>query len=116
MPRPNPLLAFCASLPHVTRETKWGNDRCFCIGGKMFAAFDTNHGDFATFKTTPETFAMLTGQPGIRAAPHSARLHWVAVRERTTLPRQALQALIEESYQLAAAKLPGKVRKQLGFE
>ena len=116
MPRTNPLLAFCLSLPHATRETKWSNDRCFCIGGKMFAAFDTNHGDYASFKTTPETFALLTRQPGIIPAPYAARLHWVAVRDRKTLPRRALEELIEEAYQLVAAKLPRKMRKKLGME
>ena len=115
MPRTNPLLAFCLSLPNATRETKWGNDRCFCIGGKMFAAFDTNHGDYATFKTTPETFALLTQQPGMRPASYAARLHWVAVRDAKALPRPALQDLIEESYQLVAAKLPRKVRNKLGI-
>jgi len=110
------LLAFCRNLPHASQVTKWGNDRCFCIGGKMFAAFDTNHGDYATFQAAPETFALLVQQPGIRPAPYAARFHWVSVRNPKALPRKALEELIEESYQMVAAKLPRKVRKKLELE
>ena len=114
--RGSPLITFCRNLPHVTQETKWGNDRCFCIGGKMFAAFDTNHGDFLTFHTTPQNFVLLTKQTGIRPAPYAARHHWVAVTDAKQVPRDVLKELIVESYQLVAAKLPRKVRKKLGMD
>ena len=45
--RRHPLLAFCRNLPHATQDTKWGNDLCFSIGGKMFAVLETNHGDYS---------------------------------------------------------------------
>ena len=32
----------CLALPDVTEDVKWGNDLCFCIAGKMFAAMDLN--------------------------------------------------------------------------
>jgi predicted DNA-binding protein (MmcQ/YjbR family) len=116
MPRRHPLVAFCRKLPCATEDIKWGHDLCFSIGGKMFAAFDVNNLDTVGFKTTPATFAMLTKQAGIIPAPYAARFHWVSVRDPKVLPRAALQALIEESYQLVAAKLPRNVRKKLELE
>jgi predicted DNA-binding protein (MmcQ/YjbR family) len=115
MPR-HALVAFCRNLPHATEDIKWGNDLCFSIGGKMFAAFDKNNLDQVGFKTTPATFAMLTKQAGIIPAPYAARFHWVSLRDPQALPQEALKALIEESYELVAAKLPRKVRKQFGME
>ena len=32
----------CRALPEVTEDVKWGNDLCFCISGKMFAAVGLN--------------------------------------------------------------------------
>ena len=112
----HPLVAFCRKLPHATEDIKWEKDLCFSIGGKMFAVFDVDHLDHVGFKTTPATFAMLTKQAGIIPAPYAARFHWVAMRNPKPLPRAALKALIKESYQLVAAKLPRKVRKKLGME
>jgi predicted DNA-binding protein (MmcQ/YjbR family) len=116
MARSHALLAFCRNLPHATEDIKWGKDLCFSIGGKMFAVFDMDHLDHVGFKTTPATFAMLTKQAGIIPAPYAARFHWVAVRDPKALPRQALKELIEESYNMVAAKLPRKVREKLGME
>jgi len=82
----------------------------------MFAAFDTNHGDYETFQATPETFALLIQQPGIRPAPYAARYHWVSIRDPKALPQKALEELIEESYQIVAARLPRKLRKKLEME
>jgi predicted DNA-binding protein (MmcQ/YjbR family) len=116
MPRTNPLLAFCRNLPHATEDIKWQKDLCFSIGGKMFAVFNMDDLSQVAFKTTPATFAMLTKQTAIIPAPYAARFHWVSVRDPKALPRKALEELIEESYQLVAAKLPRKVRKKMGME
>jgi predicted DNA-binding protein (MmcQ/YjbR family) len=49
----------CRALPEVTEDVKWGNDLCFCISGKMFAAVDLNPPHSLGFKCTPEEFAEL---------------------------------------------------------
>lgn len=110
------LQTFCRSLPHVTEDIKWGADLVFSVGGKMFAAFDAKGGPGYGFKTTPETFVMLTKQDGIIPAPYAARFHWVSVVDPKVLPQAAAKELISESYHLVAAKLPGKVRRKLGME
>jgi predicted DNA-binding protein (MmcQ/YjbR family) len=47
----------CRALPGVTEDVKWGNDLCFCVANKMFAAMDLNPPHSLGFKCTPEEFA-----------------------------------------------------------
>jgi predicted DNA-binding protein (MmcQ/YjbR family) len=111
----HPLVTFCRKLPHATEDIKWKKDLCFSIGGTMFAVFTVDDPNWVGFKTTPATFADLTKQTGIIPAPYAARFHWVSVRDPKALPRDALKELIRQSYDLVAAKLPRKVRQELGM-
>src|SRR5262245_7432090 len=111
----HPILNFCRKLPHATEDTKWGKDLCFSIGGKMFCVFNKDNHDLVGFKTTPATFQILTKLNGIFPAAYAARFHWVSVQDKKALPRAALKELIAESYQIVAAKLPKKMRKELGI-
>ena len=56
---------------------KWGQDLCFCVGGKMFAAVNLEPPHQLGFKCTPEDFAELTEREGIIPAPYLARAMWV---------------------------------------
>src|SRR5262245_19468645 len=112
----SPFVAFCRKLPHVTEDIKWGADRVFSIGGKMFAAFHKDEPAPFVFKTTPENFRLLTKQAGIVPAPYAARFHWVSVQETDALPRDMIKELLREAYDLVAANLPRKTRKSLGLE
>jgi predicted DNA-binding protein (MmcQ/YjbR family) len=107
-----PLMDFCRKLPHVTEDTKWGNDLCFSIGGKMFCVFDKSGGLTFSFKTTPAMFSILTKKEGIIPAPYVARYHWVMLEGPTALPTKQIQELIRESYHLVSLGLPAKVRRQ----
>jgi predicted DNA-binding protein (MmcQ/YjbR family) len=107
-----PLMDFCRKLPHVTEDTKWGNDLCFSIGGKMFCVFDNSGGLTFSFKTTPAMFSILTKMEGIIPAPYVARYHWVMLEGPTALPTKQIQELIRESYHLVSLGLPAKVRRQ----
>jgi len=71
------IRTICRSLPGVTEDVKWGNDLCFCVSGKMFAAMDLNPPHSIGFKCTPDDFGTLTERPGIRPAPYLARAMWV---------------------------------------
>jgi predicted DNA-binding protein (MmcQ/YjbR family) len=109
---------FCLALPHVTEAIQWEHDLLFRIGGKMFAVvvLDAEHKTKLSFKCTPEKFAELIEQDGIFPAPYAARYHWVAL-ERFDAPSAAeLKGLIKNSYQMVLAKLPKKVRAELGRE
>ena len=101
------LRKICGALPEVTEDVKWGNDLCFCISGKMFAAVDLNPAALAGFKCTPEEFAELVERPGIVPAPYMARNMWV-LEERLgeALERRELERLLKTSYELVVARLP----------
>lgn len=107
---------FCLSLPHAIERVQWGSDLLFCIGGKMFAvlALDPSHGVSLSFKSTPETFAELTERDAIIPAPYVARYHWVALERLDALPERQMKVLLKTAYDLVLAKLPKKVKAQLG--
>jgi predicted DNA-binding protein (MmcQ/YjbR family) len=68
-----------------------------------------------SFKCTPKEFAELTEVEGIIPAPYMARNHWVTLENFNVLPRAEVKRLIRDSYDMVAAKLPKKVRVDLGL-
>ena len=106
----------CLSFPHVTEVVLWGNDLVFKISGKMFAVIglDPALDHCLSFKCTPEKFAELVEQDGIVPAPYVARYHWVALERFNALSEKELKALLRNAYDLVLAKLPQKLKAQLG--
>jgi len=97
----------CRALPEVTEDVKWGNDLCFCVSGKMFAAMDLNPPYSLAFKCTPEEFGELIERPGLIPAPYMARNMWVQEeRLGEALERRELERLLKTSYKLVVARLP----------
>jgi predicted DNA-binding protein (MmcQ/YjbR family) len=110
------LRRYCLSMPRATEDIQWGNNLLFRIGGKMFviAALDQTP-VCISFKCTPEEFAELIEHEGIVPAPYLARNKWVMLENLDVLPRAELKRLIKDSYMMVAAKLPKKVRGELGI-
>lgn len=109
------LRAFCLALPHTTEDVQWGNDLLFRIGNKIFAATGLDSTPLQiTMKCTPEKFAELIEIDGIVPARYTARYHWVTVERTDVLPRRDLEKLLKQSYELVLAKLPSKIKKQIG--
>jgi predicted DNA-binding protein (MmcQ/YjbR family) len=108
--------AYCLSFPHVTEVVLWGNDLVFKIGGKMFAVIglDAASDHCMSFKCTPEKFAELIERNGIVPAPYVARYHWVALERFKALDEKELKTLLRTAYDLVLAKLPKKLKAQLG--
>lgn len=107
----------CLSFPQVTEDIQWRDDLLFRIGGKIFVGVSLNaatEGRFC-FKCTPEEFAELIERDGIVPAPYTARYHWVAIERDEALTVAEFRRFIRNSYDLIRAKLPAKVRKQLGI-
>jgi predicted DNA-binding protein (MmcQ/YjbR family) len=97
----------CLALPQATEDVKWGNDLCFCVEKKMFAAMDLEPPYSLAFKCTPEEFAELIERPGIIPAPYMARNMWVQEQELgTVLDRGELERLLTTAYELVVARLP----------
>src|SRR6185295_1792285 len=94
------LREICAALPGVTEDVKWGQDLCFCVAGKMFAAVNLEPPHQLGFKCTPDAFAELTEREGIIPAPYLARAMWVQESELgATLERRELEALMRSAYE-----------------
>jgi predicted DNA-binding protein (MmcQ/YjbR family) len=111
-----PLVNFCRSLPHATEDIKWEKNLVFSVGNKMFAVFDADRLLQFSFKVTPENFARLTALDGVIPAPYLARHYWIAITEADALPQDMLRELLRESYEMVAAGLPAKARRQLGLD
>ena len=67
-----------------------------------------------SFKCTPEKFAELVERKGIVPAPYVARYHWVALERFDALGEKELKILLRTAYDLVLAKLPKKLKAQLG--
>jgi predicted DNA-binding protein (MmcQ/YjbR family) len=101
------LRKICRGLPGVTEDVKWGQDLCFCVGGKMFAAVNLEPPHQLGFKCTPDAFAELIEREGVIPAPYLARAMWVQETELgAVLERKELEALMQSAYELVVAKLP----------
>ncbi len=106
------LRRVCLSLPGVTESVQWGDQHVYKIGGKMFASIGMDGRTFTGvwFKAAPESFHILTREPGIGPAPYLARAGWVMVERLDVLPDEHLRAYVGRSHALVAAKLPKKLR------
>ena len=95
----------------MTEDVKWGQDLCFCVGGKMFVVVNLEPPHQMSFKCTPEGFAELIEREGIVPAPYLARAMWVQESEiGTVLERRELERLLRTSYDLVLATLPSSKR------
>ncbi len=111
----DPLYELCRSLPGVTEDVKWGDNLVFSVGMKMFAVFNVPAGEPFSFKVDPDAFGLLTQQPGIRPASYLAKHSWIAIDSRRTLPREVVEDLLHEAHAIVAAKLPKRLREELGI-
>jgi len=106
----------CRQLPAVTEDIKWEHDLVFSIGGKMFCVVGLDQLPVtASFKVTDETFDEMSQRPGYSPAPYMARHKWVLVEDIRTMSKTAWKQCIRQSYDLVKAKLPLKLKKQLGI-
>jgi predicted DNA-binding protein (MmcQ/YjbR family) len=105
------------SLPGAVLDIKWGSDRCYCIGGKMFAAAG-GHGEPPTgpsFKASDLAFEMLVEQGLARPAPYAARAKWVQLLSYDVMPDEQMKAYLAQAHAIVAAKLTRKARAELGI-
>jgi len=102
---------YCLAFPEATENLQWGDDLCFKIRGKIFVTLAlTALPQKLCFKCSAETFAELLERENIRPAPYVGRYKWVIVDRLDALGMDELQDFIRQSYEMVAAKAPGKVR------
>lgn len=108
------LRKLCLSFPGATEQIQWENDLVFKVAGKMFAVTPLIPARvWLSLKADPEAFAELTERPGVIPAPYLARAKWVAIESAQTLPQSEVTALLRQSYELVAARLPSTKRDSL---
>ncbi|MBX7248521.1 MAG: MmcQ/YjbR family DNA-binding protein [Caulobacteraceae bacterium] len=110
--------ALAMALPGVTLDMKWGADRCYCVGGKMFAVAGREGEDEPRycFKASDASFDLLTEEGVAEPAPYLARARWVLLRSADALPDDQLTAYLTQAHRLVAAKLTRKHRAALGLD
>jgi predicted DNA-binding protein (MmcQ/YjbR family) len=109
------LQTLCQQLPGTTEDIKWDYHLCFNVGGKMYLVTSPDEvPPSASFAATPEDFEELTAREGISPQRHLGRYGWVQVSNIHLLTPAQWEQYIRQSYQRVLAKLPLKVRKQLG--
>jgi predicted DNA-binding protein (MmcQ/YjbR family) len=102
---------YCLAFPAATENLQWGDDLCFKIRGKIFVIVGLDNPQLC-LKCTPETFAELIEREDIRPAPYVGRYKWVMLDRLDALRGDELRELIRESYEMVAAKAPGKTVKK----
>jgi predicted DNA-binding protein (MmcQ/YjbR family) len=103
---------YCLSFPHAKENLQWVDELCFKIAGKIFVMLGLESvPQRMCFKCTPENFAELVEQEGIRPAPYVGRYKWVMLDRLDALPDDELRELIHKSYAMVAAK--AKVKKKI---
>ena len=96
---------FCLSFSHATENLQWGDDLCFKVGGKIFALLSLSSvPQRLMLKCTPERFADLVEQEDIVPAPYVGRYKWVSLERLDVLPWGGIKDLIQQSYEMVAAK------------
>ena len=110
---------FCAGLTATSHVVQWGGSDVWKVGGKVFAICGgaANSVPGITFKTSPIVYELMRGTPGLRPAPYLASrgMTWL---QRHSLPGpsdEEMREYLTRSYELVAAGLSGKVRRQLGL-
>ena len=99
------IRSYCLSFPQATENLQWGDELCFKIGGKIFVTLGLDNRRMC-FKCVPERFAELVEQEHIRPAPYVGRYQWVMLNRLDALCDDELQELIQQSFQMVAAKAP----------
>ena len=114
---PEELHAFVLALPGATFDVKWGADRVYSVGGKMFAVAG-REGEAEprwSVKASDASFQQLVEEGVAVPAPYLARAQWVQFPSAEAVSDDELRAYLRQAHALVAAKLSRKARAQLGI-
>jgi predicted DNA-binding protein (MmcQ/YjbR family) len=105
------------ALPGATFDIKWGEDRCYCVGAKMFAGSGSikKTEPRYSFKASDMAFELLIEQGVASPSPYMARAKWLVLASAGALPDEEVKAYLAQAHALVAAKLPKKTRVALGL-
>ena len=103
----------CRSLAGATEGYPFGEDALvFKVGGKIFALA---HGSSLSLKCDPGLAVALREEyPAVTPGYHLNKRHWNTIRLDGSVPDNALEEWIEDSYDLTVASLTRAQRAALG--
>jgi predicted DNA-binding protein (MmcQ/YjbR family) len=101
---------YCLSFPQATEKLQWGDALCFKVSEKMFAVLGLDN-PRVSFKCAPETFVELIEREHIQPSPYLGRYKWVMLDRLDAVGWNELRQLIQTSYEMVSAKVPGKKSK-----
>jgi predicted DNA-binding protein (MmcQ/YjbR family) len=107
------IRSYCLSFPDTTEKLQWGDALCFKVRAKMFAVLGLDRVRL-TLKCTAERFAELIEREDIGPAPYLGHHNWVMLERLDALGGEELREAIRQSYEMVAAKAPGKVKARGG--
>jgi predicted DNA-binding protein (MmcQ/YjbR family) len=112
----------CLKLPHACETLNWGHHLVYWvgdrdIGGKMFAMTDLDGSGIGVlwFHSGAERFHELLEREGISAAPHLARVFWVAVERWDALRPREIEDELRRAHALIYEKLPRRTKAVLAL-
>jgi predicted DNA-binding protein (MmcQ/YjbR family) len=108
------LHAAAMALPGTVLDLKWGDDHCYCVGGKMFAATDGAYTNLS-FKATEIAFEALTESGRAEPSKYLARAKWVSLKDLASQDAAEVAGWMKTAHGLVAAKLPKKLQAELGI-
>lgn len=87
----------------------------FKVSGKVFAICGIDPFEGVNLKCEPEKAIELRERyPEIKPGYHMNKIHWNTVNVKGQLSDQLIFDLIDESYRLIVAKLPKKIKEEMG--
>ena len=111
------LQSICKKLKGSTEDIKWEHDLAFCVGGKMFCVVGLDQSPVsASFKVKAEEFDEMCARPGFKPAPYVGKYKWIWMDDINRMNKKEWEKYIRQSYELVVAKLPGKIKKELGLQ
>lgn len=109
------IQAICHKLPGVTEDIKLGEHLCFNVGGKTFLFTGPDSvPPTASVKVPDDDFEETLQKDCFSPQAYIGRYKWVHIADIGCLSVHDWEFYIKQSYRLIAAKLPAKVRKQIG--
>ena len=115
---PTELRDYCLSLTGAEETFPFGpRTSVFKVEGKMFALSQLGADSLqVSLKCEPELAEALRGaHAAVLPGYHLNKRHWNTVVIDGSLPDDTIRALIEDSYDLVASKLPRARRRALGW-
>lgn len=113
---PKAFHAAALALPGATFDIKWGADRVYSVGGKMFATAGAE-GDPEpkyAFKTSDIAYELLIELSVAKPAPYLSRAKWVQLVRSDSLGDEDLMAYVRDAHRIVAGGLTQKAKAALG--